>query len=588
MMASSLFFKRLTTGITFDTNKFSKEASKFGLIKHSDEDGDTKTEQNIKLPSFEEVKAEFKEKKKIERSKECSDDENTESDITVLGKIKTTLKKKKKKKTKTKIKEAYTEKLNQFRNAHNIHVTGTDVPEPFSDWGLLSTKYGLSDNLVSCIPYPSPTPIQMQTIPVLMQSRELLACAPTGSGKTAAFLIPIIHQLKEPRNGGYRAVVVVPTKELAVQICNECTSLCTKTGLRAHMLTKVKADKKVTVKHDILVSPPNRLVYMLQHDPPLLHLDKVEWMVVDEADKLFEAGVTGFRDQLATIHRACTGPNLRRAMLSATLGPEVEQWCKLNFDNIVRVRVGAANSATETIDQKLVYCGTEAGKLLAFRNIVKAGLQPPVLVFVQTKERASELFKELLYDGINVDVIHSERSEQQRENTVRAFRSGGIWVLICTELMGRGIDFKGVNLVINYDFPPSAVSYIHRIGRTGRAGKSGQAVTFFTEQDRTILRTIAQVMRNSGCEVPDYMLGLKKANRDERKKLAVQAPKREGISTVSKYEKEQNKKKEEMIAASKKRKLEGKVRKIRSKKKKQVKETFNKSDDDEEIFSDEC
>merc|ERR1712107_466348 len=118
---------------------------------------------------------------------------------------------------------------------------------------------------------------------------------------------------------------------------------------------------------------------------------------------------------------------------------------------------------------------------------------------------------------------------------------------------------------------------IHRIGRTGRAGKSGQAVTFFTEQDRTILRTIAQVMRNSGCEVPDYMLGLKKANRDERKKLAVQAPKREGISTVSKYEKEQNKKKEEMIAASKKRKLEGKVRKIRSKKKKQVKETFNKS-----------
>ena len=144
-------------------------------------------------------------------------------------------------------------------------------------------------------------------------------------------------------------------------------------------------------------------------------------------------------------------------MLSATLGHEVEQWCRLNLDNMVKVRVGAANSATSTINQQLVYCGSEPGKLLAFRNIVKAGLQPPVLVFVQTKERASELFKELLYDGINVDVIHSERSEQQRENTVRAFRSGGIWVLICTELMGRGIDFKGVNLVINYDFPPTAV-----------------------------------------------------------------------------------------------------------------------------------
>jgi len=587
-MASSLFFKRLTTGITFDTNKFSKEASKFGLIRNSAGDEETKPASEVKLPSFEEVKAEYKEKKKLEKLTECSDEENVESDITVLGKIKTT-QKKKKKKTKTKIREAYTEKLNQFRNGHNIHVTGTDVPEPFNDWNLLSTKYGVTDKLISCISYPSPTPIQMQAIPVLLKSREMLACAPTGSGKTAAFLIPIIHQLKEPRNGGYRAVIVVPTKELAVQIVNECTSLCANTGLRAHMLTKVKADKKVTVKHDILVSPPNRLVHMLQHDPPLLHLDKVEWMVVDEADKLFEAGVAGFRDQLAAIHRACTGPNLRRAMLSATLGPEVESWCKLNFDNIVRVRVGAANSATETIDQKLVYCGTEAGKLLAFRNIVKTGLQPPVLVFVQTKERASELFKELLYDGINVDVIHSERSEQQRENTVRAFRSGGIWVLICTELMGRGIDFKGVNLVINYDFPPSAVSYIHRIGRTGRAGKSGQAVTFFTEQDRTILRTIAQVMRNSGCEVPDYMLGMKRASRDERKKLAAKAPKREGISTVSKYEKEQNKKKEEMIAASKKRKSEGKVKKIRSKKKKKVEENLNLSDDDdEEILSDEC
>ena len=164
-----------------------------------------------------------------------------------------------------------------------------------------------------------------------------------------------------------------------------------------------------------------------------------------------------FRDQLAAIHRGCAGAGVKRAMFSATLGPEVETWCKLNLDNMVKVRVGAANSATETVNQRLVYTGSEAGKLLEFRNIVRAGLQPPVLVFVQTKERATELFKELLYDGINVDVIHSERSEQQRENTVNAFRSGDIWVLICTELLGRGIDFEGVNLVINYDFPPSAV-----------------------------------------------------------------------------------------------------------------------------------
>jgi len=579
-MAANSFFRRLTTGITFDTNKFNKEAAKFGLVKNKVDAEEEKT-PSVQLPCLDEVKAEIKAKKQQEKVVECSDDEN--ESITVLGNIKSLQKKKKKKKTKVRIREAYAEKLSQFRNSHNIHVTGSDVPEPFNEWSILNDKHGVSENLLSCISFPNPTPIQMQTIPVMLNNRELLACAPTGSGKTVSFLLPIIHQLKEPRNGGYRAVIIVPTKELAVQIVNECNTLCAKSGLRTHMLTKVKPDKKVTVKHDIIVSPPNRLVYMLEHDPPLIQLDKVEWLVVDEADKLFEAGVTGFRDQLASIHRACSGPKLRRAMLSATLGPEVESWCKLNFDNIVRIRVGAANSATETIDQKLVYCGSEAGKLLAFRNIVKAGIQPPVLVFVQTKERASELFKELLYDGINVDVIHSERSEQQRENTIRAFRSGGIWVLICTELLGRGIDFKGVNLVINYDFPPSAVSYIHRIGRTGRAGRSGEAITFFTEQDRTILRNIAQVMRNSGCEVPDYMLSLKKANRDDRKKLMAKAPKRSGISTVSKYEKEQNKKKEDMIAASKKRKLEGKVKKVKNKKMKLVTATSEMEDE----FSDE-
>lgn len=123
------------------------------------------------------------------------------------------------------------------------------------------------------------------------------------------------------------------------------------------------------------------------------------------------------------------------------------------------------NSATTLVDQQLLFVGDESGKLLAFRDLVTKGqLEPPVLVFVQTKERAKELFSELIYDGINVDIIHAERSQQQRDNVVKSFRAGNIWVLISTELMGRGIDFKGVNLVINYDFPSTAISYIHRIG----------------------------------------------------------------------------------------------------------------------------
>lgn len=164
------------------------------------------------------------------------------------------------------------------------------------------------------------------------------------------------------------------------------------------------------------------------------------------------------------------------------------------------------------------------------------GLQPPVLVFVQSKERAKELFHELIYDGINVDVIHADRTQLQRDNIVKGFRAGKIWVLICTELMGRGIDFKGVNLVINYDFPNSAISYIHRIGRTGRAGRRGKAVTFFTENDAVFLRSIANIMKEAGCPVPDYMLQMNKPSKKDRRKMAKKAPKRKTIRTFPKDE----------------------------------------------------
>lgn len=150
--------------------------------------------------------------------------------------------------------------------------------------------------------------------------------------------------------------------------------------------------------------------------------------------------------------------------------------------------VHCRNAATDLVEQELLFVGNESGKLVAFRNLVHKGLAPPVLVFVQSKERAQQLFSELIYDGINVDAIHADRTQMQRDNTVRSFREGKVWVLICTELMARGVDFKGVNLVVNYDFPPSAIAYIHRVGRAGRAGRKGRAITFFTTDDTANLR----------------------------------------------------------------------------------------------------
>lgn len=146
------------------------------------------------------------------------------------------------------------------------------------------------------------------------------------------------------------------------------------------------------------------------------------------------------------------------------------------------------------------------------------------------QDRAQQLYSELIYDAINVDVVHADRTQQQRDDVIKAFREGKVWVLICTELIGRGIDFLGVNLVINYDFPASAISYIHRIGRTGRAGRKGKAITYFTQDDKPKLRSIANILRTSGCKVPEYMLTIKKQSKKVRRQLEKTIPKRENIA----------------------------------------------------------
>ncbi|XP_046386753.1 probable ATP-dependent RNA helicase DDX52 [Ischnura elegans] len=542
-------FRKISSGAKFDTNRFLYDAQRCNLIK-----------PKKVLGPFCAVKEESA--SPVNQSRDLTESgENLKSDvksegITILGSIRATedgvISEKKKPKLTSKEKEALAqqEQVNRFRNQHKITVHGKDCPNPVENFEQLKDLYGLPDDLLQNIKnagYEYPTPIQMQAVPIMLEKRQILACAPTGSGKTAAFLIPIIHHLKEPKKLGFRAVIVSPTRELAKQTHRECLRLAEGRSLRIHIISKInQAVKKFgpnsSQKFDILITTPNRLVYLLRQEPPVISLKNVEWLVVDESDKLFETGVKGFRDQLAEIYQACENPSICRAMYSATHTPVVASWCRKNMNRLIGVTIGVRNTAADVVDQELLFVGNEAGKLVAFRDIVKKGLTPPVLIFVQTKERAKELFDELIYDGINVDVIHADRTQLQRDNVVKCFRMGKIWVLICTELMGRGIDFKGVNLVINYDFPPSAISYIHRIGRTGRAGRPGKAITFFTEDDSVNLRSIAQVLRDSGCYVPDYMLRMKKASRDERRQLEQKAPKRDRISTKPLHEQEKQKK----------------------------------------------
>ncbi|OBS59907.1 hypothetical protein A6R68_08975 [Neotoma lepida] len=523
-------FRRLGAGAKFDVKRFSADAARFQVGKRKYDPDSSEVLQGLDffgnkksvsdesgaLPTHEELQNEeqkeggllerSKEPKKKKRKKVISEitaQEDFDATIQWTSSVEAKIQEEKeakgeKKLTSGKLEHLRKEKINFFRNKHKIHVQGTDLPDPIATFQQLDREYKISSRLLQNIldaGFQVPTPIQMQAIPVMLHGRELLASAPTGSGKTLAFSIPVLMQLKQPENKGFRALVISPTRELASQIHRELIKISEGTGFRIHMIHKAaiaakKFGPKSSKKFDILVTTPNRLIYF------------VEWLVVDESDKLFEDGKTGFRDQLASIFLACTSHKVKRAMFSATFAYDVEQWCKLNLDN---------------------------------------GFNPPVLVFVQSIERAKELFHELIYEGINVDVIHAERTQQQRDNTVHSFRAGKIWVLICTALLARGIDFKGVNLVINYDFPTSSVEYIHRIGRTGRAGNRGKAVTFFTEDDKPLLRSVANVIQQAGCPVPEYIKGLQKLLSKQKKRMIKKPLERESISTTPKYFLEQAK-----------------------------------------------
>eukprot|EP00658_Telonema_sp_P-2_P060153 TRINITY_DN49152_c0_g1_i1.p1 TRINITY_DN49152_c0_g1~~TRINITY_DN49152_c0_g1_i1.p1 ORF type:complete len:523 (+),score=147.19 TRINITY_DN49152_c0_g1_i1:72-1640(+) len=390
------------------------------------------------------------------------------------------------------------EQVSLLRKRMKISVEGSDCPDPLRAFDELEPIYGLPKFLADSVrgmKYKKPSKIQMQAIPAMVHGREMLCCAPTGSGKTAAFLIPLLARLKFPGKtlGAPRGLVVLPTAELAMQTKREAVKLLGEVSTRWKVIALTKATK-ATVKErrvDLLLSTPGAMLSLL----PDLDLSRVEVLVFDEADKLFEMGFVEQVDQVLT---ACTHKKIQRALFSATLGQGVENLARSVLKDPIRITIGRRGGAAEQVKQSLLYIGQEEGKMLAVRQMVKRGIKTPAILFVQSKERAQQLFHEMIYDGMNVDLIHSDRTKAQREAVVDKFRSGKVWFLICTDLLARGMDFKGVKLVINFDFPQSVSSYVHRIGRTGRGGKPGEAVTFFGDDDVELLRSIAQTIKDSG------------------------------------------------------------------------------------------
>ena len=451
----------------------------------------------------------------------------------------------------------------EFRKQAGSKVTGDDVPLPIGSFADMNSRFDMDKRLVHNLleaEFVEPTPIQCEAIPVSLHKRDLLACAPTGSGKTLAFLIPMILALLEDapaKNTAIRGLIIAPTNELAHQIHAQLQILtrghknlpCA--VLSRQMAVRLSKDIIKASKYAIVVSTPLRLIDAIKNGN--IDLSAVEELVIDEADRLFDKG---FVEQTDTLLAACTKLKLRKLCFSATISGPVEELAKTIMRDPIRIIIGRKDAASSTIDQKLVFTGSEEGKLVAIRQMLQQGeFKPPVIIFLQLVLRARALFHELLYDKLNVDVIHAERTLKQRDEVIKRFKNGEIWVLITTDVLARGVDFKAVNLVINYDVPQNAQAYVHRIGRTGRGGKAGRAVTFFTKEDAQGVKLIVNAMKQSGSTgYSDWMEHMGKLSDAAKKKIKTRQVERKQISTVPKIVRQKRKMRAEMIEASKRRK----------------------------------
>ncbi|RLV92985.1 ATP-dependent RNA helicase CHR1 [Spathaspora sp. JA1] len=460
------------------------------------------------------------------------------------------------------------EDAQKFRKLHQSKVTGDDIPLPIGSFQDMIGRFNIDKKLLANLlasEFIEPTTIQCESIAISLSQRDLIACAPTGSGKTLAFLIPLVQKLlSEPvsKNHGIRGLIISPTNELAQQIFHQLEVITKGYGgkrITSAILSKQLANKlnnKIinSNKYDIIVTTPLRLIDIVHNQS--IDLSKVSHLIIDEADKLFDHG---FAEQTDEILTHCTLPTIQKSMFSATIPSGVEEMAHSIMKDPIRVIIGHKEAANATIDQKLIFTGNEQGKLLAIRQMIQQGeFKPPIIIFLQSITRAKALFHELLYDRLNVDVIHAERTPAQRQEVINRFKNGDIWVLITTDVLARGVDFKGVNMVINYDVPQTAQAYVHRIGRTGRGGNTGTAVTFFTKEDDQLVKPIINVMKQSGCEsgYSDWMEDLGKLTKRDKQKIKTKEVSRKQISTVPKAIKQKRKQKQEMIQASKKRKHE--------------------------------
>lgn len=355
--------------------------------------------------------------------------------------------------------------------------------------------------------YTKPTPIQQQAIPVILQKRDLLACAQTGTGKTAAFSIPLLqlmHQQteKQPQKSKHiRALILTPTRELAIQIGENISAYGKFLSLKhtvifggVNQFHQVTAIRKGV---DILVATPGRLLDLIQQR--LLSLQQIEWLVLDEADRMLDMGfVKDVRRILALI------PAQRQTLFfSATMPEEIQDLSDSLLKNPVRVEITPPATTVELIDQS-VYHVEKANKQDLVYDLMKDNNIKSALIFTRTKHGADRLSKWLTRSGIRTEAIHGNKSQNFRQAALQNFKSGRTRILVATDLAARGIDIDELTHVINFELPNIPETYVHRIGRTGRAGASGKAISFCSSDEKVFLRDIQKLIKKTIPAVTDH------------------------------------------------------------------------------------
>jgi len=348
--------------------------------------------------------------------------------------------------------------------------------------------------------YITPTPVQAQAIPIVLEGRDLMAGAQTGTGKTAAFALPILQKLlplastsTSPARHPVRALILVPTRELAIQVEESVETYAKHTRLRS-LVVFGGVDIKTQTPHlktgiEILVATPGRL---LDHvEQKTVQLNQVQILVLDEADRMLDMG---FMPDLKRI-LALLPKQRQSLMFSATFSGEIKKLSAEFLINPKLIEVARSNATAENVTQK-VYMVAQADKHALLAQLLRGSDAPQVLVFTKTKITASRLAKQLQREGVSADAIHGDKSQLERIQALDAFKSGKVAVLIGTDVAARGLDIDQLPMVINYEIPSAPEDYVHRIGRTGRAGASGIAISLVSPEEEKYLKEIEKLIKH--------------------------------------------------------------------------------------------